>query len=367
MPVQNSRPLGIRGEIICDGEESLPQIGISGGAFVPEIPNDAQIIEGWALPGLVDVHCHIGLGANGPVDEPTALAQARADLAAGTLLVRDAGSPADTRWLDDRADAPQIIRAGHHLARPKRYLRYFARELHDVAELPQAMAQEAERGDGWVKIVGDWIDRANGDRSDLEPLWPAGLLAQGVAAAHDNGARVTVHTFATETVDDLFAAGVDCIEHGTGMTPEHIDTAARLGIPVVPTLLQIAQFETIAANGEAKFPAFAARMRSMYGRRYQHVRDLHDAGVRLLVGTDAGGTITHGTIAQECAELVRAGIGVTEVLAAASWDARRYLGVPGITMGAPADLVVYPADPRLDIDVLAHPRAVVRAGRLIAV
>ncbi|SED83941.1 amidohydrolase family protein [Ruania alba] len=329
-------------------------------------PGAAEEIRGWVLPGLVDVHCHIGLGPDGPVDRGVALDQARQDLRAGTLLVRDAGSPADTRWLDQVPDAPEIIRAGHHLARPKRYLRHYARELDDVAELPEAMAEEARRGDGWVKLVGDWIDRARGADADLEPLWPRDQLVAGVAAAHAEGARVTVHTFATETLEDLFEAGVDCIEHGTGMTPAHIDRAAEAGIAVVPTMLQVANFASIAAQGEVKFPRFAGRMRTMFARREQHVRDLHEAGVRLLLGTDAGGTIGHGRLADEARALVDAGIPTADVVAAATWSAREFLGRPGIFEGAPADVVIYPADPRQEIGVLAHPRAVVRAGRRLS-
>lgn len=359
--------LTLRGTVLADGERTYEQIVVRDGLIETDArpPAGAQTIEGWVVPGLVDVHCHIGLGAEGPVDQDAALAQARVDLAAGTLLVRDAGSPVDTTWLQDRDDVPALIRSGKHLARPKRYLRYYAHELQDVAALPEEMGRQARLGDGWVKIVGDWIDRARADEADLEPLWPFDVLAEGVAAAHANGARVTVHTFATETIDDLIAAGVDCLEHGTGMTPEQIRLAAERGIPVVPTLLQVGQFGQIADQGAAKFPRFAARMRQMYEDRYAQVRAFYDAGVSLLVGTDAGGTIAHGQIAAECQEMVRAGIPSEAVLAAASWSARDYLGRPGISTGAPADLVVYPGDPRSDIGVLAHPRAVIRRGQLV--
>lgn len=323
---------------------------------------EAVTVSGYVLPGLVDMHCHIGLGEQGPVDREVSLAQARADLQAGTLLVRDAGSPADTRWMDGRRDAPQILRAGYHLARPKRYLRYYARELDEVSELPAAMAEEADRGDGWVKIVGDWIDRGRGADSVLEPLWPAEQVRAGVAAAHERGARVTVHTFEPETSAQMLDAGVDCIEHGTGMTAEQIDRAAATGVPVVPTLLQIARFGEIADQGQLKYPRYAEQMRAMHARRYQHVRDLHEAGVLLLLGTDAGGSLEHGQIAAEAAELVAAGVPAPEVVAAASWRAREYLGVPGIAEGAVADVVVYAEDPRADIGVLAHPDAVIRAG-----
>ncbi len=71
-----------------------------------------RILDGWVLPGLVDAHCHIGLGLGGAVDEQATLAQAQADLDAGTLLIRDCGSPADTRWVQQRTDLPRLIRSG---------------------------------------------------------------------------------------------------------------------------------------------------------------------------------------------------------------------------------------------------------------
>ncbi|NKY41438.1 amidohydrolase family protein, partial [Cellulomonas septica] len=215
------------------------------------------------------------------------------------------------------------------------------------------------------KLVADWIDRRLGPDGDLRPLWPRDVLADAVAAAHDAGARVTAHTFATESLDDLLDAGVDCFEHATGASPEHVERIAAAGIPVTATLLQVAQFPAIAAQGAERYPVFAARMRAMGERRYDHVRDLHDAGVRVLVGTDAGGTIGHGRIADEAAEMAHAGIPARDVVAAASWRTRAWLGVDGLSEGASADLVVYTADPREDVRVLADPAAVVLRGRRV--
>jgi imidazolonepropionase-like amidohydrolase len=259
----------------------------------------------------------------------------------------------------DRADLPRLIRAGRFIARPKRYLRGFARELERVEDLPLATADEARRGDGWVKIIADWIDR---DLGDLSPLWPDDVLADSIAAAHAEGARVTAHTFAREAAQGLLDAGIDCIEHGTGMTDAHIDEAARRGIPVVPTLLQVGQFASIADQGRARFPAFAARMQAMYQARYEQVRRFHEAGVPLLVGTDAGGTIGHGSFADECAEMVAAGVPAPDVVAAATWVARRFLGAQGIEEGASADVVAFAEDPREDIRVLAKPSAILLRG-----
>jgi imidazolonepropionase-like amidohydrolase len=101
----------------------------------------------------------------------------------------------------------------------------------------------------------------------------------------------------------------------------------------------------------------------MHARRYEHVRDLHAAGVPLLTGSDAGGTIPHGSLPAELAEIARAGVPTPDVVAFASWRGREMLGVPGIAEGASADVVVYDADPRTDVDVLARPHAVVLRGQ----
>ncbi|MEG3614950.1 amidohydrolase family protein [Isoptericola haloaureus] len=363
-------PLHVTGRILLDGEREVGEMWVRDGRLSLLRPtpqgSSATELEGWVVPGLVDVHCHVGLDAGGATDPATAAKQALADRDTGVLLIRDAGSPLDTSWVADRADLPRLVRAGAHLARPKRYLRRYGLELDDVADLPRVVREQARAGDGWVKLVGDWIDRDLGADGDLRPLWPADVLSEAVAAAHAEAARVTVHAFSEEVVPDLLAAGVDGIEHGTGLTADQIVEVAHRGIPVTPTLLQVNQFENIAAQADGKYPVYAARMRRMHARRHEQVRALHEAGVPLLVGTDAGGTIDHGRIADECAELVAAGIPAAEVVAMATWRARAFLGQAGMVEGASADFVVYPADPREDIEVLRHPTAIVLRGRVVA-
>jgi len=95
------------------------------------------------LPGLVDAHCHVGLGLHGAIDLDEAVAQAETEREAGALLLRDCGSPTDTRSLDDRDDLPRIIRAGRHLARPKRYSPGLAIDIEDESQLPDLVAEQA--------------------------------------------------------------------------------------------------------------------------------------------------------------------------------------------------------------------------------
>ncbi len=258
-------PLHVRGRGLPDGEPV--EWWIAEGVLSAEPVAGAETVfdGGWILPGLVDAHCHVGLGAHGPVELDEAAAQAETERDAGALLLRDAGSPTDTRSFDDRADLPRIIRAGRHLARPKRYTRGFAAELDDPWELPDAVAEQARWGDGWVKLVGDWIDR---DTGDLAPLWSDDVLVAAIDAAHANGARVTAHVFSEDALPGLIKAGIDCIEHGTGLTEDTIDLMVEHGTALVPTLINIENFPGIAERC-APLPglpeAHACAVRNLFG------------------------------------------------------------------------------------------------------
>ncbi|HRL49070.1 MAG TPA: amidohydrolase family protein [Propioniciclava sp.] len=316
--------------------------------------------DAWLMPGLVDAHCHIGLDGHGAVDPATAERQALTDRNAGTLLVRDAGSPADTHWIDERADLPRIIRAGRHIARPRRYIRNFAAEV-EPEDLIAEVRTQARRGDGWVKLVGDWIDREAGD---LRPLWPTEVVRDAIAAAHEEGARVTAHTFDEQAVAELVAAGIDGIEHGTGLDDATIELMAERGVALVPTLINIETFPDIAAAADGKFPAYAAHMRALHARRFTTLGKAVDAGVPIYAGTDAGGTLAHGILPEEIALLARVG-GAEFALGAASWRAREWLGADQLTEGASADLIVCAGDPRSDLGELRRPVAILLRGRVI--
>jgi imidazolonepropionase-like amidohydrolase len=357
-----TEPFRVRGVVLPEGEHR--DLCVVDGHIGSDISGDEPLLaEGWIVPGLVDAHCHVGLDENGAVPEDVQEEQALTDRAAGTLLIRDAGSAADTRWIDERADLPRMIRAGRHIARTKRYLRNYGHEI-EPAELPAYVAQEARRSDGWVKLVGDWIDR---DTGDLAPCWPRDALDAAIATAHEHGARVTAHVFGEDALPDLIGAGIDCIEHGTGLSDDPIATMAARGVGLVPTAKQLLNFPKYAAAGETRFPAYGQHMRELFDRRTQTIRSAYEAGVPIYAGTDAGGVLPHGLIAAEVAELAALGLSAEDALGAASWRAREWLGRPSrLSEGAPADFVVYGADPLTDLGVLAAPQCIVLRGRVVA-
>lgn len=355
--------LHVRGVVLPDDE--VRDLWLVGDRVTYEPVPGAESVEvgGFILPGLVDAHCHLGIA---PGSVPiTGLDQARkfadTDREAGVLAIRDAGSPFPYPQLDDDPGVPRLARAGRHVAPPRRYLRDIGVEV--PAELvARTVTEQAAAGNGWVKLVGDWIDRNAGD---LAPAWDDATLAGAVAAAHAAGARIAVHAF-NESVDVLVRAGVDSVEHGTGLSTDVIDLMARQGTALVPTMMNVATFGNIAARAGDRFPGYAAHMLALRDGFPALVRSAYEAGVPIYVGTDAGGGIEHGMAAHEMLMLHRsAGLAPMDVLAAGSWAARAWLGFPGLVEGGLADLVGYDDDPRKDLEVLLRPRRIVLRGRVV--
>ncbi|WP_306215363.1 amidohydrolase family protein [Actinoplanes sp. RD1] len=355
--------LHVRGVVLPEGD--VRDLWLVGDRVTFEPVRDAETIVdgGFVLPGLVDAHCHLGIryGASpiGSVDEARELAGQ--DRAAGVLAIRDAGSPFPYPELDDEPEIPRLVRAGRHVAPQRRYLRDIGIEVA-AEQVAETVTAQAKAGTGWVKLVGDWIDRGAGD---LAPSWDPATMAAAVEAAHAAGARAAVHTFSEEGVALMVRAGVDSVEHGTGLSLDLIDEMARRGTALVPTMINIRTFGSIADQARPKFPGYADHMLALRDRFPSVVAAAHEAGVPLYVGTDAGGSIRHGLAAEEMLLLHEAGIPAVDVLAAASWKAREWLGFPGLVEGGLADLVVYAEDPRADLRVVRAPRRIVLKGRVV--
>ncbi|MFV0534067.1 MAG: amidohydrolase family protein [Cumulibacter sp.] len=315
---------------------------------------------GYIVPGLVDAHCHLWNSPAGFVQADDVQKQrlnAQLTRDGGATLIRDCGSPYDLGWMNDESDLPEVIRAGKHIAQDKRYIAGVYTHTEPV-DLAAQMTFEARRGDGWVKIVGDWIDRGAGD---LAPLWELPELRAGMAAAHEAGARVTAHTFSEQALPDLIAAGIDCIEHGTGITDEIIVAMREHGTALVPTVVNIRNFPSIA-SGAGKYPVYAEHMLNLHEQHPQRLRAAYEAGIDMFAGTDAGGGIAHGSIAEEVLALNGIGMSPYDALGAASWRAREWLGRPGLIEGAPADFVCFERNPLDDLSVLRTPERVVLGG-----
>jgi imidazolonepropionase-like amidohydrolase len=303
----------------------------------------------FVAPGLVDAHAHLTFEATDRVGLPRGSEElVAAHLAlhrrAGELTVRDAGS------LPGAALPPGVIGCGPFLAPPD----FFLPHLYEGTPPSRAVAAARERvraGWPWVKVVGDF---PAGEFNPLQPEvgYPASLVAEIARAVHAEGGRLAMHVMGP-FVREAVSLGVDSIEHGTWADEATVREMAARGVAWTPTLTTVAHhLEPLAEHVPP-----VRELLDLHGRALRLAAEL---GVTLLTGTDER---PHGTVAAEAAALVRYGVPAPVAVAAAT--ARGYFGLPGLEVGAPADLVAFDRDPRLDISALSQPVAILAGGQRV--
>ena len=354
--------LQVRGVLLPEGVER--DLFVLDGRITFQAPEQVTTVleGGYIIPGLVDAHAHLALASPAPAGaspEERARASARAHLDSGVLLVREPGGP-------DRASArigpheglPRVQSGGRFLAPPGRYFPGLSRAVSEEA-LPGAAEEEARASGAWAKVIADWPDADGRMRPNFRPE----ALAEAARRVHAVGGRIVAHATCAESIEGAIEAGFDSIEHAEGLRNDHIAAMARRGIALVPTLTilpvlpQAVVDMGLRCGGLQEMLAAIKRHPEMVGRAAA-------AGVLVLAGTDAG-MGPHGMVREEIRSLADAGLSAEAALAAGSWAARRFLGLPGLEEGAPADLVAYPDDPRHNLGVLTHPSLRILDGRLL--
>jgi imidazolonepropionase-like amidohydrolase len=303
----------------------------------------------FVAPGLVDAHVHLTFEARTRLGLPRGSAElidAHLDLhrRAGVLAVRDAGS------LPDVPPIPGVIGCGPFLAPPD----FFLPHLYAGTAPDRAVAAARERiraGWPWVKIIADY------PAADFNPLaprlgYPAELVRAIADAVHEEGGRVAIHVMG-RFVREAVRLGVDSIEHGNWADEAAVHEMAARGVAWTPTLTTV--LGHIAPIADRVPPA-----RELLDLQRRTLPLAAELGVTLLAGTDEE---PHGSVAAEVAALVDNGVPPRAAIASTTTAARAFLGLSGLTDGAPADVVTFRTDPRDEVAALAEPAAVLAGGR----
>lgn len=343
--------LRVRGFALPDGEPV--DLYADGDRWTADPVGGAELVaEGWLLPGLVDAHTHPGAEAPGqPLDLTVLRDDLRAHLASGVTLIRAPGLVSDPPdWFGLADDSPRAQHAGPWLAQYGQFFDGWGRRA-EPADLPAIAAEQAGRT-GWAKVVIDW--RIGDD------ILAVDVLREAVARVHAVGGRLAVHSQHPAGGVVAVEAGVDSVEHGMGLDPALLPRMAEQGTALTPTLAVItASLARVSTESDSPRRQWYVPAASAHGKL---TAAAVEAGVTVLAGTDSR---PHGGIAAEIRALVTAGVSPHEAIAAASWTARSYLGLPGLREGAPADVVVFDADPRADLSQLDRPRAVIVRGKRV--
>jgi imidazolonepropionase-like amidohydrolase len=336
--------LRLHGTVLPGGEQA--DIFVVGGriTFAPVDGAETLVDGGYLLPGLVDAHAHLALASpapHGSAVRDAIRASARAQLDAGVLLIREPGGPTrDSRDIGPQDGLPRVHSGGRFLAAPGGYFPGLAREVEPV-DLAAAARDEYRASGHWAKVIGDFV----GDDGTFAPTFGADALRAAVDAVHAAGGRMAIHAMTAGAIERAIEAGFDSIEHASELAPEHIPEIAAKGIALVPTLL-IREGIVETAQGMGLPDHEVERWQRAMARQPGMVRRAADAGIPVLAGTDAG-MVAHGLVLDEVARLMAAGLDGDHALGAASWTARRFLGLSGLEEGAPADIVAFAADPRV--------------------
>ena len=416
-PVRNAVVLMRDGRVACAGPR----------AACP-VPPDADTVRAagkWIIPGLVDTHVHfsqtgwvdgrpdaLDLRDQYPYDQVEANLHARPErffrsyLCSGVTSVFDVGGYPWTLDLQARtaqsSTAPRVLSAGPLLSTIDHWLNLADQRqfiyMADDATVRQAVRAHKAWGAAAMKV---WY---------IMPPQPpdTARVSALVAAAGDEARKVglplIVHATGLWEAKDALRAGARVLVHSVWSAPvddEFLALARRAGTIYAPTLMVPDGYRQVAARrferdrqplecvdpgtrakalatdsvAPAKRPTTAAleqraaRTAQGLAQGLANLKRVHDAGIPIALGTDAGNPLTlHGaSVFMELEAMQAAGLTPLEVLVAATRTGARALGLDStgtVTAGATADLVVLDADPLADIKNVRRIALVVRRGEV---
>lgn len=231
--------------------------------------------------------------------------------------------------------------------------------VHSRDEIVSEVRKQVKHGVDFVKIhVTGLIPTRPGKEISV---WTLDELRAVVDTAHDVGIPVVGHCRNAESTRDAARAGVDLIYHASYMDGEALEAVVEAGSTLCPTFTLLGN---LADHGEkvGTAPELLEVFRAEIEVTAQMVRKAHEAGVRVVCGSETGFAITPYGVwhARELEMLVEyMGFTPMEALVSATRDAAAALGwgdqLGVLAPGRGADVLVVDGDPLRDVTILQDP------------
>jgi len=336
---------------------------------------------GYVLPGLWDVHVHLGdlipdpkhlLETESPIDYAIRAGRNAMDaLRAGITGIRILGEDhyADVAWkrafdtgvfLGPRlfvCGRAMCITGGHG------HGTLGSVEVDGPYEMRKAVREQLKHGADQIKLMVTGGVMTAGE-SMQESQFLLDEIQAATEVAHQKGKRVCVHAWGTAGIKMAIRGGVDCIEHGL-LDDEAVEMMMENDVFYVPTLNVTQDKEQTLESGMPDFMVEKA-----LGSARAHLegfRKALKAGVKIACGSDSS-PVADFTLS-EIEHLVRAGMTEMDALTAATRTSADLCEVAdrlgAVEVGKLADLIVVSANPLEDIANIRKLNLVFKGGNLI--
>ncbi len=408
--------------IVVEGDR-IEAVGPSSEVTVPEDATVHELPDKYVIPGLVDGHVHffqsgglytrpdvIDLRSKRPYAEELRRIKDRVPdtfrryLRSGITGVVDVGGPMWNLDVRARADttamAPTVVTAGPLISSVERpRLDEGDPPILQITSPEAAREEVREQVEAGVDLIKIWYIVQD------TPASYRPVVEATVDEAHAAGKRVAVHATELETARAAVEAGADILVHSVFDKPVD-DRFVRLlkenDVLYIPTIMVRERYSqtfvqqldlTLAEHrlGQKDVIGSLTDLRTLpdslvpRGIRQQiekspavptdttalrNLKRLHDAGVAIAAGTDAGNIGTpHGpSLFREFQLMREAGLTPREILATATAGGARLMGrsddLGRIAADAQADLVVLDENPLDDIMHTTAIHRVVKKGRV---
>jgi len=362
------------------------------------VPADAEVFDlpgCTILPGLIDSHVHLNFPGTGPVleelmREPEGVLVATATLAAakalqaGITTVRDTGCVHSTVFELRRAlelgygVGPRILACGQPITITGGHTWYLGGEADGVDGLRKKVRSMAKLGADAIKVMASGGGTLN-TLSHLPSFRPEELAAIA-DEGHRLGRKVTAHCLCAEAISYAVDAGVDQLEHASFIAdaagnqkfdPAVAEKVAAAGVAVTSTLAvagYAVEVMTAKADRTAAEQDFLEFWSVMLEDNVNQFRQMHEAGVQFVAGTDAGWRFTaFDGLPMELQLMQDGGMSTMQALQSATGIAARVMGIDDrvgtLEPGLAADVLVVGGDPLQNLSALRDVRVVLQAGQ----
>lgn len=366
-------------------------IAVGPASQVP-LSNDTTVLDlgnRTIMPGLIDAHVHILLsGSLASGQEARAATESEAllmgvrnaqvALTSGLTTVRDCG---DRNYLSlalrdciNRGDlaGPRLLCSGPVITSTAGQLWWHGIECDRVDELQKAVRTLVKHNVDVVKLMGTGGNATPGSNPEASQYDAAGFRAVA-DDAHRMGKKVAVHVHGVEGMRFAVDAGIDTLEHCPFRAHGRIAYDERLVADIIARnlIVSLAMPATWYRLRAEEMREARAHPGHLWQDRYETIRRMHAAGVKLVVSSDQGST---GTRIDELPLLMeflthQVHIPASAVLRGVTGLAAEALGLEHelgtLTPGKLADIVVIDGDPLADMSAMRRVHTVIKDGETL--